>query len=108
MREQTVKMNHATLNAALNAARLARGWTWADLGRAVGLSPPTRQKIAKGEAVSIRTVKRVARVLRISVRSLLGIEAGAKAQAGGDQRPPGGTVDGFEGRDATARRDALP
>lgn len=67
MREQPVQMNHAVLDAA----RLARGWTWADLGRAVGLSPPTRQKVANGGAVSIRTVRRIARVLRVSVRSLL-------------------------------------
>ena len=66
-------------HAALDAARLARGWTWADLGRAVCLSPPTRQKVAKGEALSIRTVKRIARVLRISVRSLLAAEEAAGA-----------------------------
>jgi transcriptional regulator with XRE-family HTH domain len=82
VREQPVQMNHAILDAA----RLARGWTWADLGRAVALSPPTRQKVANGEAVSIRTVRRIARVLRVSVRSLLAVGDGTGAAD--KQEPP--------------------
>lgn len=80
MSEQLVRMEQR----ALNSARLARGLTWAELGRLVGLSSPTRTKVTNGGAVSIRTVRRLARFFRLPVRKLLGRADEAAVGGSGD------------------------
>ena len=80
MSEQLVRMDRGTLNSA----RLARGLTWAELGRLVGLSAPTRTKVTNGGAVSIRTVRRLARFFRLPIRRLLADERAVGGDEVGD------------------------
>jgi len=83
MSEQLVKMDQRTLDSA----RLARGLTWAELGRLVGLSAPTRTKVTNGGAVSIRTVGRLARFFRLPIRKLFRDEAAVGGSGDGGNVP---------------------
>lgn len=84
MREQLIRLDPE----AVNTVRLRRGWTWADLAREAGMSPPTRAKVTNGQPISIRTARRVCKVLRMSLRStLLDVGHGDAASAANSARP---------------------
>jgi len=98
MGEELVRMDPA----ALASARVARGWTEAELARQVSLSPPTRQKAVHGQPVSVRTAARIARALRMRVAELLA----PRVEAPADLEKPrllGQAFDGGESAHDSAR-----
>lgn len=52
----------------IQRACLLRGWTWEDLARSVPLAAGTRTRVANGREISIRTARRVCKVLGLSLR----------------------------------------